>query len=184
MKEEWADIKGFEGIYLISSEGRVKSPAGKVTFSERHGMRVWKERLLKNKTDKSGYKRVCLYKDKKQYTFLVHRLVAEAFIPNVKGCTIVNHLNGNPSDNNVENLEWTDHYGNLMHAFKNDLNKNNCPIVLHNVKTGEIHRFLSLSEAGHYIGYNHGYLSAVLKSGQDKVDDYEIFIKPFRLKNF
>ena len=96
--EIWKNIVGYEGKYQISNLGRVKS------LKDRYGYR---ERILKPSTNKRGYKKVVLVKvGEKRKTFLVHRLVAEAFIPNPNNYSEVNHKDENPSNNNVDNLEW------------------------------------------------------------------------------
>ena len=96
--EKWENIVGYEGKYQISNLGRVKS------LKDRYRYR---ERILKPSTNKRGYKKVVLVKvGEKRKTFLVHRLVAEAFIPNPNNYSEVNHKDENPSNNNVDNLEW------------------------------------------------------------------------------
>ena len=73
MQEEWKDIKGYEGLYKISSYGRVKSLGNDKNR---------KEKILSSKSNREGYVRVYLFKDGKGKMYRVHRLVAEAFIPN------------------------------------------------------------------------------------------------------
>lgn len=104
IKEEWRDIYGFEGLYLISSLGNVKS----IERVKRNnaGIQRVDERLRVLTPDKDGYLRVCLSKDGLHYLKSVHRLVAEAFIPNPFNLPVVNHKNENKHDNRVENLEW------------------------------------------------------------------------------
>ena len=95
MKEEiWNNIEGFEGKYMVSSFGRVKS------------LNFGKETILKPRTDKDGYKLINLYKDKKSHTFKIHRLVAQAFIPNPDNKPHIDHINTNRTDNKVDNLRW------------------------------------------------------------------------------
>lgn len=101
--EEWKDIKGFEGLYQISSFGRVKSLAR--IIKRNYNNYTVKEKILKLGESK-GYKQVCLCKDKRIYWKQVHRLVAEAFINNPNNYPCINHKDENPSNNSVTNLEW------------------------------------------------------------------------------
>ncbi len=98
--EEWRDIKGFEGLYSVSSLGRVKSHARCV------GHYTKQDKILKNELTWQGYARVVLCKDKVTSRFAVHRLVAQAFLPADAERTIVNHKDGIKADNSVGNLEW------------------------------------------------------------------------------
>lgn len=173
--EEWRDVIGFEDIYEVSNKGKVRSSKNKTTHSELHGVRKWKQRILRLKTDKNGYKRVCLYKNKKPHDFLVHRLVAMAFIPAVEGKNYINHIDGNPSNNYVENLEWCNHRENLIHAFDNRLNKSPDPIVLYNLNNKTLRFFRSKADASKFLGRNHGYISGLLRKGVTEVDEFLIF---------
>ena len=105
MEEIWKDIKGYEGLYMISSYGRVKSIGGRRGSSN-------KPKILKQGTDTSGYKFVCFRVNKYSKTFKVHRLVAEAFIPNLNRYTEIGHINGIKTDNRVDNLRWCSHKDN------------------------------------------------------------------------
>lgn len=116
-KEIWRDVKKYEGKYQISSFGRVRSLPRKSW----NGYTYWEQpgRILKLSMLKNGYKSVCLYRDNKPKKFLVHRLVAEAFISNPNNYPQVNHKDENRSNNKMENLEWCTamynaHYGNHM----------------------------------------------------------------------
>ena len=121
-KEEWKDINGYKQIYQISSLGRVKSLDRK---SKRQvtGDLFNKGQFLKLTLTPKGYHRVQLQKDGKYKHFLVHVLVAKAFIrnrdPNKK--TQINHINGIKEDNNVNNLEWVSQSENLIHAYETGL---------------------------------------------------------------
>lgn len=176
--EEWRAVADYEGIYEVNSKGEVRSAKGKTTESVLHGTRVWKQRILKQKTDKNGYKRVSLWKRKTSKDFLVHRLVAVAFINKVDGKECINHIDGNPSNNQAENLEWCNHRENLIHAFENRLNKSPDPIVLRNMNTNELHYFYSKSEASKFLGRNNGFVSGVVKKGRCEIDEFEVFSKP------
>ena len=97
MVEEWRDIKGYEGLYQVSSLGRVKS------LNYNH---TKKEKVLDFKPNKYGYKVTYLYNNNERKPYSVHRLVAEAFIPNPNNYKEVNHKDENKSNNCVDNLEW------------------------------------------------------------------------------
>lgn len=172
--ETWKDIPGYEGIYEASNAGKVRTKEGKTTYTERHGARVWKQRELKQKTDKLGYKRVSLWKDGKHKTWLVHRLVAITFIPNPEEHSIINHKDTKPGNNHVENLEWCDHLHNVRHAFKNHLHARCQRVILTDQHTGEKHEFHSLAAANRFIGRSKGYLNKKLKKGLSKTDGYHI----------
>lgn len=113
--EEWRPVKGFEGLYEVSNLGRVLtlpytdtrcSPYGKV-YTVKYPARIRKLPIVK------GYYYMLLKKDGKYYAFGVHRLVAEAFIPNPDNLPEVNHIDENRLNNAVWNLEWCDHYHNI-----------------------------------------------------------------------
>ena len=104
--EVWKVVDGYEGLYQVSSKGRIKS----LNYN-----RTKEEGLLKPKKDKDrgGYLLVNLYKDGKMKTHKVHRLVACAFIDNPSNLPQVNHRNEIKTDNRVENLEFIDASGNI-----------------------------------------------------------------------
>ena len=111
MNEIWKDAKGYEGFYQVSNLGRVKS------VGHKSGIRIMKGRKLH-----SGYLLMDLWKDGHKSYVLVHRLVAETFIPNPFGKTTVNHKDGNKLNNSIYNLEWNTLSENIRHAFTNGLN--------------------------------------------------------------
>lgn len=171
---EWRDVVGYEGIYEVSDTGLVRTHKDKVTHSTRSGVRHWNQRVLKQKVSKDNCCRVSLYKNKSEKTWLVHRLVAIAFLPMQPGKEYVNHIDGNRLNNNLSNLEWCDHKENNNHAFDTGLMP--CePVILFNTKTKEYHRFRSMAKASEFLGRNPGYISAVLKNGKRSVKDYEIY---------
>ena len=104
--EIWKDIVGYEGKYEISNKGNVKTLSYK---------RTGKERLLSERIT-AGYNRVALYNDGEISNKLVHRLVAEHFIPNPNNYKEVNHIDGNKLNNHFENLEWVSAKQNSTHA--------------------------------------------------------------------
>lgn len=104
--ETWKDIKGFEGIYQISNMGRVKS-----FKADPNG------RILSIKNSKGDYLNIVLCHGNKRRSVKVHRLVAEAFIPNPDNKPEVNHKDGNKQNNRVGNLEWATRIENQRHAL-------------------------------------------------------------------
>ena len=110
--EEWRYIKGYEGLYQVSNLGNIKS------LSKIDGNGVYrKERLLKPILNSHGYYVVMLYKNNKGVQKLVHRLVANAFIPNPNNLPHINHKDEIKTNNHADNLEWCDiaynnRYGN------------------------------------------------------------------------
>lgn len=115
--EEWKDIKGYEGYYQISSFGRVKS-LSRIVNSSYGKTRVIKERILILRRDKDGYMIVTFCINNQRTTHKVHRLVAEAFIPNPENKPTVNHKNGDKAKNYVDNLEWATDKEQMTHRVK------------------------------------------------------------------
>ena len=103
MKEKWKRIKGYEEKYEVSNLGRVRN--------------ILKNKI-KNTRLNNGYEIVDLYKGGIRKTYLVHRLVATAFIPNPNNYNEVNHISGIKSCNCSKNLEWCNRSMNMIHAYK------------------------------------------------------------------
>ncbi len=115
------DIKGYEGLYAAAEDGRIWSyPKPK---SSKFGK--WLKQIQSTKKRHKGTEYtllfVHLFKDKKSKSFLVHRLVAETFLPNPENKPQINHKDGNPLNNYIDNLEWADFFENMQHAQKNGL---------------------------------------------------------------
>lgn len=104
--EIWKDINGFCGEYQISNLGRVKS------------FKSGTPKILKYKTNNKGYKWVALCLNGAQSNLLVHRLVAMHFLDNDKNYKIINHIDENPANNNVSNLEWCTYSENVKKSTK------------------------------------------------------------------
>lgn len=122
--EKWLPIKdkiNFEGLYEVSNKGRVRS-LPRVQEDKLGRIAVQTGCILKDLPSKQSsmgtYRQVILHKNNKQFTRLVHRLVAASFIPNESCLPFVNHIDGDPSNNCVENLEWCTAKQNTLHAIK------------------------------------------------------------------
>lgn len=116
LSEQWKPVLGFEGRYMVSSIGRVKSldfeminPLTPTGVSVRKGkvLQPWLE---------TGYLRTCIHIGGVQKYKYVHRLVAEAFLGTPEGCFVVNHIDGNKDNNSIDNLEWCSQKDNVFHA--------------------------------------------------------------------
>ena len=105
--ETWKEIAGYEGLYEVSDLGRVKS------------LKYGKEKILKPGKDTRGYLNVILFKDGKSKNSKVHRLVAEAFIPNPNNLDTVNHKDEVKTNNTVTNLEWMSIKDNNNYGTRN-----------------------------------------------------------------
>ncbi len=114
MEEIWQDISGFEGLYSISTRGRVRSNSREMW----NGINTWisEEKILKNYLNDRGYYEVSLLKNGVRKLCSIHRLVATAFIPNPLNKREVNHLL-EKTNNFVENLCWATPKENMRHAF-------------------------------------------------------------------
>ena len=108
MMEIWRDIEGYKGLYQVSNKGRVKS------------LYKGSERILRPGIESSGYYNIILCNDSVRKTFRLHRLVAEAFIPNPYNKPQVNHKDENKKNNCVENLEWCDRVYNINYGTRNE----------------------------------------------------------------
>ena len=106
-KEYWKPVVGYENLYEVSNLGRIRS-FDRWVKSKNGSIRICRGRILKPYTNKDGYLCVVLSKNNKHKTYKVHRLVAEAFLPNPNNLPQVNHKDENKQNNNVENLEFCD----------------------------------------------------------------------------
>lgn len=104
--EIWKDIYGYKGIYQVSNFGQIKSFKAKQPL------------ILKGRPSQDGYLRVELRKEGKSKAFMIARLVAQHFIPNLYDKPTVNHIDGNKINNHVSNLEWSNRDEQMVHAYK------------------------------------------------------------------
>lgn len=170
-------ILNFPGYY-ITTDGKIYSYNGR-----------WNKHIHKMKTTihkKTGYEYITLCKNGKKYLKTVHRLMAEIFLPNPENKPEVNHKNGIRTDNRVENLEWTTHSENVLHAFR-VLNRKkpqgckgmygklhpNVKIVIQ-FKDGKIiNEYYGANEAGRYVGRNPSNITSCCRGRRKQVAGYQ-----------
>lgn len=158
--KEFKVIDGFED-YAVNRLGDVLS-------TKKYGGNY---RILKqNKDRKYGYKYVTLMKDKKAVTKKIHRLVAEAFIPKPDGKKIINHKDGNKSNNRCDNLEWVTHSENTNHSYANGLQpvgENHAQAKFSDAEISKVFELrkqgLTQVEIGKSLGMSQSHVSAVLR---------------------
>lgn len=176
MKEIWKEIKGYEGYYEASNKGQIRSTQRVITLVTRDGKdrpSVFKGKVLKqtdeikNRHNWLPRKFVQLSKDGIRKRYYAHRLVAETFIPNPNNLPDVNHKDGNPFNNNVDNLEWSSRKRNINHAFDNKLIKTEKPVAKISIQTGKVLEiYKSESEACRQYGVTQGkILRAIQRNG-------------------
>lgn len=155
-QEVWKDISGFEGHYAVSNYGRVKS-LERTLPHKRHGRWTIKERILRpglSGSKGSQYLAVALHVGEGKFELKkIHRLVAEAFVPAEDGKNVVNHIDGDRTNNHADNLEWCTDLENTHHAWERGLcegvGKYQCRAVI-NIDTVE--RFESIVSAARKYG--------------------------------
>nr|DAM93111.1 MAG TPA: homing endonuclease [Caudoviricetes sp.] len=161
-KETWKPIADYVGLYEVSSEGRVRN--------------VKTGKILKPKNNRRGYLFVGLYKNGAVKNRYIHRLVAQAFIPNNdQSKTLINHKDENPRNNSVANLEWCTYKYNANYGTRNErvAKSKSKPIQQLDMKTGFIiATYPSLTEAGLSTGINWGNISMVTRGERKTAGGY------------
>lgn len=120
--ETWKDVKGYEGIYQVSNLGNIRSLERITIFESENQHKKYKAnrhikcKMKKPTVNKCGYYQTVLYKNGKKRNVLVHRLVAEAFLPNLNNKPTINHIDGNKLNNKLDNLEWATYPEQLIHV--------------------------------------------------------------------
>lgn len=159
MEEIWKTIEDYPN-YMVSNMGRVKS------------LCYGKEKIMKLCTGKGGYLTVTLIKDKKINTNRVHRIVAEAFIPNPENKPCVDHINTYRTDNRVENLRWVTHkenQNNPLTKIKMKRNKSKAKPIIQLTKTNElVRKWESASQVQRDLGYSKSAISSCCRGAKSK----------------
>lgn len=170
MKEIWKDIAGYEGAYQVSNLGRVRS----LTRIVRNGTGFCPKngRILRQNTNTKGYLLVGPTVNRVQRTRPVHRLVAEAFIPNPLNLPEVNHKREPKTNNRVTNLEWSSSEDNMAHAVRNGLRARGDELPMTKLKPVQIplirkmlRQGISMGRIARKFGVNHGAIRGI-KTGR------------------
>ena len=170
--EVWKDIKGYEGIYQVSSHGRIKSLD---RFSRYKGKedknRIERGKLKKYTVTEKGYLKTTLFKNGKGTTREIQRIVAETFIENPMNKTQVNHIDGIKTNNHVENLEWVTPKENSVHRAK-ILHHGIKAVSQYDLNGNYIRTFKSLVEAEQMTGTRRCSISNVVCGRRKKAGNF------------
>lgn len=168
VEENWLAIPGYEDLYEVSDQGRIRSKNREVWNGK--AFYVKKGRVLRKSKTTTGYWKVELYKDGKKKSLKVHRLVATSFIDNPLSKPNINHIDGNPLNNHVSNLEWCTQLENVIHGYETGLNPSN----FHKNKDKILNEYISNPNVGigtlrKKYGFSHVTLKTFLESNGFKV---------------
>ena len=173
MQEIWKDIHNYEGLYQISNYGSVKSLERKVK-NTKSSYRIVKEKILSCGKSSNGYYYIILYKNQNKKIYRIHRLVAEAFIPNPNNYSEVNHKDENKENNNVNNLEWCNHIYNINYgtSIKRKAEKHQRQVIQYTKNNEIIKEYNSLKEASDKIGIDSSSIIRCCKRKQKTCGGY------------
>ena len=170
MKEIWKDIPGYDGVYQVSSFGKIRNS---------------KMLILKQNTIKGNYKRISLHKNKKIKNYLVHRLVGEVFIPNPLNKKEINHKDFDPTNNCVDNLEWVTSSENSKYSYdysknqcKREINRNFCKekfskeVLQFDKNNNFIKKWSSIHQINNKLGYSVSNISRCCRNEQKLANGY------------
>jgi len=171
-KPLWVDIKGYEGYYKININGDVVR-----NTSTYHRIKnpLVAERLMTKYLTTSGYITVGLCRDGKPKRFMLHRLIAIAFIPNPKNLPHINHINNDSGDYSISNLEWVSNRENLSHGRKFHKKTSKYTGVFLKKDTGRWRAFIRVNKKGIWLGD--------YKNELDASKAYKAALKEYNLKN-
>ena len=159
MEEIWKTIPDLPR-YAISNKGRLRNTNT--------------GRLLKTRVSRLGYEEVTISYNKVDYFRSIHRLVAEAFIPNPENKPQVNHIDEDKSNNMVSNLEWMTATENNNHGTRNEraAKSRSIPIIATNIKTGASTEFYGTNECARQLGLSTGNINSALKGRYKQTGGY------------
>lgn len=162
----WKEVKGYEGLYLVSEHGEVYS--------------YFSKKILKHSV-RDGYHGICLCNNGKYYRPGVHRLVALNFIPNPNNLPVINHIDGDKSNNHYSNLEWCTVLHNNIHAYITGLkvlpkgvnDKRSVPIIQMDLSGNFIREWAGAREAQRLGGFRQSNIWHCLKGNQHKSQGFK-----------
>ena len=169
MGEIWKDIPEYEGLYQVSNLGNVKS-LNRYVKTCGNATRFVEEKILTPTIDNTGYYVVSLWKNNLHTRPHIHRLVIEAFVPNLENKPQVNHIDGNKLNNCVDNLEWCTASENGIHAYKTGLNKSKRCVYQYDLDGNFIKKWESIKEANNY--YKTSHISECCKGKRNQTSGY------------
>lgn len=174
MEEVWSFIENTNNRYQVSSFGRVRSLyIYHASKGQSFKKRINRVKILKNKPLKNKYLSVCIYYDGFFKRIMVHRLVALSFILKPENKNQVNHKDGDPTNNNLENLEWVTQSENMRHSYGVLGNKPHNIIKVIDIESGTIYD--SIKIAAESIGINHTSLGKMLKGKYNNKTSIRIY---------
>jgi hypothetical protein len=162
MSEVWLESKTLPRRYMVSSEGRVKRMAQSLVNSS--GITKSLSERVMGKQSSDDYPRLILKIGGKAKAYLIHRLVAEMFVPNPHGYPCINHKDGNKANPHPDNLEWCTHQQNMQHAM--DTGLNSCKVAVQSSKGGFGFWYPSLEVAKDHSGVSKPCICAAAKKRQ------------------
>ena len=182
--EQWKTIDGYED-YEVSNYGRVKS----LERIDNLG-RTIKEKILKQSTNNNGYQQVCLCKNGKRKMFQVHRLVANAFIPNPNNYAEINHKDECKTNNHVSNLEWCNrkyncNYGSFIEKHSGENNPKTMfgkfgkehptskKVIQLTLENEVVRNWNSMMDIKRELGYNQGNISSCCRGRYKSAHGYK-----------